>query len=56
MVKVNFGTTNFFQPFILYKTQRRISRMRKGIYKDNRLGTWYINTKVKVGDDFKVVK
>lgn len=30
--------------------------MRKGIYKDERLGTWYINTKVKVGDDFKVVK
>lgn len=30
--------------------------MRKGIYKDERLGTWFINTKVKIGDDFKVVK
>lgn len=30
--------------------------MRKGIYKDARLGTWFIHTKVKIGDTFKDVK
>lgn len=30
--------------------------MRKGIYKDSRLGTWFISTKVKVGENFKTVK
>ena len=29
--------------------------MRKGIYKDNKRGTWYIQTKVKVNDEFKTV-
>ena len=27
--------------------------MRKGIYKDKKRNTWYIATKVKIGDDFK---
>lgn len=29
--------------------------MRKGIYKDNSRGTWYIQTKVKVNDSFRSV-
>ena len=29
--------------------------MRKGIYKDNKRGTWYIQTKVKVNDELKTV-